>query len=197
VHAHRFQRQHREEQVRLVADDGAEQPSPAAGLLRGERERPDADVRVFAELVGVGVMAVVLAGPPAIAQPDQQVAMHQPGDVVGPPGPEDPLMAGLVPEEADLAKQGRQVHRDQQLEPGIAEQCEQRATQGQQQRQHSDLDRVVAGPPVQQAGGEVARTEFAECGAQAAGGRGHIVGQPHYLHGLIIAWPVSRIAAAT
>ena len=116
---------------------------------------------------GVGVMAVVLAGPPAVAQPDQQVAVHQTGDVVGPPGPEDLLVAGLMPEEADLAKQGRQVHRHQQLEPGVAEHREQRDARGQQQRQHSDLDRVVAGPPGQQAR---AADEAAQLGVIAAAG---------------------------
>jgi hypothetical protein len=40
-----------------------------------------------------------------------------PGRVVGPAGPEDLPVPGLVPEEADLAEHRRQVHRHQQLPP--------------------------------------------------------------------------------
>ena len=59
-----FQEQHREEQPRLIAGQPSADPAPGLGLARGEGDGPAADVRIAADLVGVGVVPVVLGRPP-------------------------------------------------------------------------------------------------------------------------------------
>jgi len=84
VQADPLEEQHREHQVCLVA---AEQPLNAQACPRlagGERQRADHDVGVGAFGVGVGMVTVVLAGPPSDAEPDAQVAAQDADDVVGP-----------------------------------------------------------------------------------------------------------------
>src|SRR5215468_7496758 len=51
-------------------------PVPGPDLARGERDRPATDVRVAADLVGMGMVAVVLGDPPAVAEPNQEVAVN-------------------------------------------------------------------------------------------------------------------------
>jgi hypothetical protein len=84
------------------------------------------DVRVTADVVGVGVVAVVFVDPPAVAQPDQQVRAQQAQQVVVAPGTEHLPMPGVVTEEADLDEHDRQERRDHQLPPRRPEQGEHR-----------------------------------------------------------------------
>jgi hypothetical protein len=80
-----------------------------------------------------------------------QVAMYQPDQMVGPPGPEDLPMSGVVAEEPALGEHDRQVRRREQLPPRIAEQRENRPTGGEHeqarggpsgnQRSHAARDR--------------------------------------------------------
>ena len=113
-----FEQQHREEQGGLVAGDPApDAAAPGAGLRLGEHDATGIDVRVAVDVVGVGVVAVVLVDPPAVAQPDQQVRAQQAQQVVVAPGAEDLPMAGVVAEEADLGEHDRQERRDDQLPP--------------------------------------------------------------------------------
>ena len=93
-------------------------------------------------MIGVRVVAVVLVDPPAVAEPDAEVAAHDPDDVVGPPGAEDLLVPGVVAEEADLGEHHRQERRDSQLPPGVAHQHERRAPGGGHHRQHQDPEEV-------------------------------------------------------
>jgi hypothetical protein len=72
VESSAFEQQHREEQGGLVVRDPP--PGPAAagtGLRLGEHDPTGDDVGVAVDVVGVGVVAVVLLDLPAVAQPDQ------------------------------------------------------------------------------------------------------------------------------
>src|SRR5258708_30288899 len=87
--AYRLEQEQREEEVGLVAGHGPEQAPPFARLLGGEGDHRDADIGILAQLVGVGMVAVVLAYPPSVAQADQQAASPQADYVVSAPGAED------------------------------------------------------------------------------------------------------------
>jgi len=52
----------------------------------------------------MGVMRAVLGDPPAEAHPDQDIAHRQPEESVRPPGAKDLVMAGVVPDEAELCE---------------------------------------------------------------------------------------------
>src|SRR5215211_8656000 len=95
VQVSRLQQQQREEQPALGAGDQPDQPVLGAGLVGGEGERGDADVGVQVLMVGVAVVGVVLGDPPAEADPNQQVGVEEPDQVVGPPGPEELAVAGV------------------------------------------------------------------------------------------------------
>ena len=83
-------------------------PRLARAWRGGERQRADRDVGVLVLVVGVGVVTVVLVDPPAVAQPDGQVAVQQADHVVGPPGPEDLPVPGVVADEPELGEHERQ-----------------------------------------------------------------------------------------
>jgi hypothetical protein len=55
-------------------------------------------------------MAVVPVNPPAVAQPDSQVAEQDAGDVAGPPGAENLPVPGVVAQEPGLGEDHRQEH---------------------------------------------------------------------------------------
>ena len=84
-------------------------------------DRGQRDVGVGALLVRVGVVAVVLALPPAVADPDQQVRDDQADPVVPPPGLEDLPVGGVVAEERDLGHQNREDHGAGELPPAVAD----------------------------------------------------------------------------
>ena len=123
------------------------------GLPGGERQRADVDIGILVLGVGVGVVAVVLVDPPAVAQPDGQVAVHEADQVVGPLRPEDLPVPGVVADEPDLGEHHRQERGDRELPPRVPEEHERRPPAGQQRAGDGDLRQVVPGPPPQQAGG--------------------------------------------
>ena len=150
MQADRFAEQQREEQVRLVAE---RQPghAPAGARLRGgEGQRTDGDVRIRAFLVGVRVMAVVLVDPPAVAQPDAQVAEQDAEDVAGPPGAENLPVPGVVAQEPDLGEDHRQERGHRQLPPRVAHHHKDGPSGGQRRGGGRDLPGVVPGAPLQQ-----------------------------------------------
>jgi len=61
----------------VVRDPPPDPAAPGTGLRLGEHDPTGDDVRVAIDVVGVGVVAVVLLDPPALAQPDQQVRAEQ------------------------------------------------------------------------------------------------------------------------
>ena len=120
VQADRFAEQHREEQVGLVAEHQPGHAPAGARLRGGEGQHAGGDVRVRALGVGVRVVPVVLADPPAAAQPDAEVAEQDAGDVAGPPGGENLPVPGVVAQEPDLGEDHRQEHGHRQLPPRVA-----------------------------------------------------------------------------
>jgi sugar/nucleoside kinase (ribokinase family) len=68
----------------------------AARLVGGEGDRPTGDVGISADLVRVGVVAVVFGDPPAVAEPDQRVAVDPADQVIGALGAGDRAMAGTI-----------------------------------------------------------------------------------------------------
>jgi hypothetical protein len=109
VQVGRLQEQQGEEQPALVAGDQPDQPVFGAGLVDGEGECGDADVGVEVFVIGVAVVAVVLAHPPVEADTDQQVGVEQPGQVVGVSGAEQLAVAGVMAHEGELGEDDRQV----------------------------------------------------------------------------------------
>jgi hypothetical protein len=102
------------------------------------------------DVVGVGVVAVVLLDPPAVAQPDQQVRAEDAQQVVVASGAEHLPMACVVAEEAELDEHDRQERRDHQLPPRRPEPDEHRPTRREQRHGEGDPCPVVAEAPIQQ-----------------------------------------------
>jgi len=119
-------------------------------LTGGERQRAEHDVGVSVLGVGVGMVPAVLAGPPADAESDAQIAAQDADDVVGPPGAEDLLVPGVMADEADLGEDHRQEHGGAQLPPRVRENGEHGPSGRQRQPGQRDLPGVVTWPPVQQ-----------------------------------------------
>ena len=126
VQGRRLQQQHRDQQVRLITEGEPLQSGTGPRAPFGKGHHADHDVGVSTLRIRVGVMPVVLAGPPAEAQPGRQIAAHHPEDVVSPPGAEDLLVTRVMPEETDLGEHHRQEHRGPQLPPRVPEQRERR-----------------------------------------------------------------------
>jgi hypothetical protein len=62
-------------------------------------------------MVGMSVVAVVLVDPPAVAQSDSQVGVQDANEVVGPCGPEDLPMPGVMADEAELGENESEERR--------------------------------------------------------------------------------------
>ena len=145
-----LQEQHREEQVRLVTEHQPGQTPAGARLGFGEGQHAEHDVGVRAFLIRVSMVPVVLADPPAVAQPDAQVAEQDADHVVGPPGAEDLPMPGVVAEEADLGEHHCQEGAHRQLPPRIAHQDEGSPSGCQRDGGDRDLPEVIPRAPLQQ-----------------------------------------------
>ena len=100
--------------------------------------------------VGVGVMAGVLALPPAVADPDQQVGHDEADPVVPPAGLEHLPVGGVVAEEGDLGHDHGERPRRRKLPPAVADRTK-AATQAAMRRRPNKLGPVVAVTPAHQA----------------------------------------------
>ncbi len=98
------------------------------------------------ELVGMGVMGIVLGHPPAEAHSDQPVPDPQPEQAIGPPGLEDLPVARIVTEEAELGGDDPEEHRDAERGPRVAEEEEPDPSRDERGDREDDLDPVVAEP---------------------------------------------------
>jgi len=76
--------------------------APLGGLAGFEHQRPRPYVGIAHEVVGVGVVGVVLGDPPAVAQAAQQVPVDQAQDPAASGAPGDLQMADVVTEEFHL-----------------------------------------------------------------------------------------------
>jgi len=120
VQGEAFQQGEREEVPALMRHEPAQdRGARAPNRLRGERDRPRRDVGVSTVLVRVGVVAVVLGAPPAVADADEQVRQDQ-ADPVVPRGRLEHLPVGrVVAEEGDLGHDHGQHDAHAQLPPAV------------------------------------------------------------------------------
>ena len=165
VQVEALEEQEREEQPALPLREPALEAGARLGQVLGvEDEDARADVGVGTDLVRLGVVARVLALPPAVAHPGVQVGDHQAGPLVPPAGREDLPVRGVVAQEHHLTEQDRQDDGGDELPPRGAEPHERHHRQRQQGRQHGEPGPVVAVPAAHQTrllhhpvqGGEVA-----------------------------------------
>ena len=162
VQVQALEEQQREEQARLVTDDEPPHRAPigVVGLRGGEREDPQVDVRVPVLVVGVRMVGVVLADPPAVPESDQQVPVQVPDDVVAPPAREDLTVARVVADEPELHEQHREHRRGEQLPPGITDHHEGRHGAREQHRRPEDPAQVVTAPAIHQPGASDLTEQF-------------------------------------
>jgi hypothetical protein len=100
VQVNALQGEQREEQPRLLPGDQPPDRAPAGGNLGGgEREHTVADIRVICLLIGMRVMPAVLIHPPAVAEPDEQIAGEHPDRVVAAARTTHLLVAAVMAEE--------------------------------------------------------------------------------------------------
>ncbi len=116
-----LEQKEREEQPSLVT--GQDSPRAAAALSdvggKGKGQRAAADVGISANHVGVRVMGVVFGNPPSEAQAREQVAGHQPDQLVGPTGFEYLVVAGIMGDEVHLCEQEGEKGCNAQRHPGV------------------------------------------------------------------------------
>jgi hypothetical protein len=67
------------------------------------------------------MMPVVLAGPPAVADPGAEISARDAEDGVGPPGAEDLAVPGIVAEEAEPGGNYRKENSVTQLPPRVSD----------------------------------------------------------------------------
>ena len=157
-----FQEQHREEQPRLVAAQPGTQPVAGLELAGSERDRAATDVRITADLVGMGMMAVVLGNPPTVAEPNQKIAVNPADQAVRTLGAGNLAMPGVMPDEAGLGEHHSQEDRDQHLPPRLPEHGERSPADGQQHQVQADLQAVVDRPSPGQPGPFAVRNSCAK-----------------------------------
>ena len=154
------------------------------GLLRREREDLEVDVRVRVDLVRVGVVARVLALPPAVAQADEQVGQHEGRPVVGAPVGEDLAVRGVVSQERDLREDHGGGEGDGDLPPGVAHQDD----RGDQAEDGDDgggePHGVVRGATLHQAGGLDGAGQLGEVADGAVARSGGCGGKRRGAHGV-------------
>ncbi len=178
VQVDRLEGQEREEQPGLVAGRPPGEPATAGRLAGVEHQRARVHVRVRGEVVGPGVVRVVLVDPPGPAHPVEQVAAEQP-ERQGrqPPASGDLPVPGLVAEEAELGGDDGQDRREQHRPPRVAQHHHPGDRRGQRREVDGQEAGVEARPRAEQ-------PERADLGGQLgvpAGmhGRGGRVGEGH------------------
>ena len=148
-----LQRQEEPEVDALPGDDGADEAGAAAALSGGEDEHADVAVGVAGDVVGGGVVAVVLLAPPRVAHADQDVADDQRGGGDVAARAEDLLVRDVVGEQAELGGEhaegegGGEDEDDAVGEEGDGQDA------GEAGGRHGGLAHVVAGLGVEAADG--------------------------------------------
>ena len=150
VQADGLEQQHGYQQVSLVTEDQPLQAGTGPCAAAGEGQHADHDVGVLALGVRVGVVPVVLADPPAVAEAGGEVAAEDAERVVGLPAGKDLPVACVVAEEADLAEDDGQEHRHAELVPRVTDEHERRPAGHERRRRQGDLGVVIRHSPVEQ-----------------------------------------------
>ena len=144
VHAEAEEEKHGEEEKGLVCGEATHQPLALQRGLPRVDDRAWPDVRIGVHLVGVGVVAVVLAHPPAVAHTQQGVPGQEPDSVVEPGAREHLVVPGVVQLEPELARNPAQGHRVENQQPWVVHDGEEKQAGRQHQRVGDDNHRVVA-----------------------------------------------------
>lgn len=138
----------RRAQRRLVLGGPADECAPVAGLASGEGEQENVEVGVGVLVVGLRVVAIVLAHPPAVTDADE--ATEGPAEpVIGVAPVKDLPVPGVVAEKRELCVHHGKEHGDSELPPGVAYHDKRDAPASEGEEGEPDLDRVVAVPPAQ------------------------------------------------
>jgi hypothetical protein len=112
-----FEREQREEHVRLPASHPAAKPAALQRLLLCPHQSAGPHVRVFVFVVGVGVVASVLVHPPAVAEAGGQVAGDEAGHLTRSARAEHLAVACVVAEERHLRGGHGEEYAHEQLPP--------------------------------------------------------------------------------
>jgi hypothetical protein len=139
-----------EEQPGLVAGEPAPEAGAFRGLFAGEDEDVGGDVGVLVDVVGVGVVAVVLVVPPGVAHPEQQVAVDESDEAAGRLVAGDLRVAGVVPYEGGAGAEHGEERGQQHGPPGVAGQDDGRDETGECERVDGDGPGVPAVAAVQE-----------------------------------------------
>ncbi len=152
VQVQALEREQREEQPALTADDEPHEERRLRGILLEEADRVDLDVGILADPVRVGVVAGVLRVPPAEADSHDAGGEEASELLVRGTGGEDLLVRRLVGQERGLREQDAQRRGDEQLEPAVAQQDEAGDGPTEREGQHAADDRVEALATTEEAG---------------------------------------------
>src|ERR1700691_2966992 len=96
-------------------------------------------------------MPVVLIDPPAVAQPDAQIAEHQAQDVADPLEPGDLIVTSVVAQEANLGEYHGEEHGHGKLPPRVTHHDEGGPADSQQKDGRGDPPGVTPWSPFHQA----------------------------------------------
>src|SRR5215472_12060839 len=151
MQARGFSEQHGNEQISLATEDDLRHAAALAGLPGSHCEGLHHDVGIGAFGVRVRVMAVVLAHPPAVAEPDPEIAEQNAQDIADPSGSADLAMPRIVAEEAELGKHDREIDGNRQLPPGVTHQQEYGPASEEQPQTDRDPPSVMSRAQIKQA----------------------------------------------
>ena len=116
--AQHLETQERDQEVRLVFDDEAQDASLLRRLLWREGNRDDIHVRIEVEMVWVAVMRVMLILPGGKASAKEKTERELAQEIVVPRAFEDLAMGCLVTDKGELPEHGREDDRVQRDHPG-------------------------------------------------------------------------------
>jgi hypothetical protein len=139
-----FQKGEREEEPGLVAGEPAPEAGTVHGLLAGEDEDVGFDVGILVDVIGVGVVAVVLVVPPPVAHPEQQIAVDESDQAAHPPVASDLGVPRVVAYEGRAGGQHGEQRGQEQHPPGVTDQGDARHDADQGQSVDGDGERVPA-----------------------------------------------------
>jgi len=114
-----FEQRQWEKREVLIFHGEAREAVFGGGLVFGECERNQINVRIGGDVVGRTVMVIVFVQPPAIAEAEYEIGMNEAEDFVSRGAAENFLMAGVVHDEAELREDESQEGGVAKFDPGI------------------------------------------------------------------------------
>ena len=154
MQSHALKQQKREEEPGLIPLQKTSGSVSTCGDVRCDRKGNDTgtDVRIPADLIGIGVMSIVLRHPPAKADSGQYIPHDQSHQPIGTMGTEDLLVTGIMPDKGHLGEQHPEQDSDPERGPRIADNEERDPACDEYRTGQADLHAVVPRPAIQQPG---------------------------------------------